>query len=404
MNIIFSCYCRIFQTALKIALPFLPYRDPGIIPQIKDIPSVLKEKGLQHPLIVTDRTIRGLGLTEELTEVLKGENIPYALYDGVVANPTTDNVEEALLLYRKDCCDCLIAFGGGSPMDCAKGVGARIARPRKQLNDLKGILKVLHKTPVLIAIPTTAGTGSETTLACVIVDSRTRHKYAINDFPLIPSYAVLDESVTMTLPKQVVATTGMDALTHGIEAYIGKSGNSATRRDALEAIRLIFENLEESYTNATPVSRKNMLLAAHKAGKAFSKAYVGYVHALAHALGGKYDTPHGLANAVILPLVLREYGEAVHKKLYEIALYCGLVKEDTPHAQAAQLLIARIEGMNESFGIPKHLNMIREIDIPELSRYAYREANPLYPVPVLWDREKLAEMYRRIGDIAPQAK
>ena len=114
MNIIFSCYCRIFQTALKIALPFLPYRDPGIIPQIKDIPSVLKEKGLQHPLIVTDRTIRGLGLTEGLTEVLQGENIPYALYDGVVANPTTDNVEEALLLYQKDRCDCLIAFGGGT--------------------------------------------------------------------------------------------------------------------------------------------------------------------------------------------------------------------------------------------------------------------------------------------------
>ena len=326
MNIFKAAYCRIFQTVLKIALPFLPYRDPKIIEKISDIPAVLNEKGKRKPLIVTDKTIKSLGLSKGLEESLSSAGIEFALYDGVVANPTTDNVHAALKLYKEEGCDSLIAFGGGSPMDCAKGVGALVARPKKTLNALRGILKVIKKIPMLIAIPTTAGTGSETTLAAVIVDAKTRHKYAINDFPLIPRYAVLDEEVTMTLPEKVVSTTGMDALTHAIEAYIGLGGNASTRRDALEACKLIFENIEASYLSADRTARKNMLIASHKAGRAFSKAYVGYVHALAHSLGGKYDIPHGFANAVILPTVLMEYGKAIHKKLWKIAVYCNLAK------------------------------------------------------------------------------
>ncbi len=395
MNVFLSCYCRIFQMVLKLALPVLPYRNPRILPKVTDIPAVLQEQGKRKPLIVTDQGIRSLGLTEGLEQVLRKNGLPFELYDRVVANPTTDNVEEALEIYGREKCDCLIAFGGGSPMDCAKGVGARIARPGKQLNDLKGILKVLRRIPLLIAIPTTAGTGSETTLACVIVDGKTRHKYAINDFPLIPSYAVLDETVTKTLPPAVTATTGMDALTHAIEAYIGKGGSRETRRDALEAIRLVFENLEEAYKAATPTARKNMLVAAHVAGRAFTRAYVGYVHALAHALGGRYDTPHGLANAVLLPLVLREYGPSIHKRLQEIALFCGLTDPSTTREEAAERVIRRIEALNETFRIPKCLTMIQEVDIPLLADYAYKEANPLYPVPVLWDRRKLQEMYRK---------
>ncbi len=397
MNIFTVCYCRIFQTVLKLALPVLPYRDPKIIPRISQVPAVLKENSKHRPLIVTDRMIYNLGLTSELEQDLKKEGFEYIVFDEVVANPTTDNVEKALRIYRQRSCDCLIAFGGGSPMDCAKGVGARVARPKKRLNDLRGILKVRRRIPLLIAIPTTAGTGSETTLACVIVDSKTRHKYAINDFPLIPAYAVLDEAVTMTLPPNVVATTGMDALTHAIEAYIGRSGNRGTRMDALEAVKLILDNLEESYNSATPVARRKMLAAAHKAGRAFSKAYVGYVHALAHALGGKYDTPHGLANAVILPIVLREYGAAVHGKLSEIAVYCGLADEAAPREEAAERLIRRIEELNERLGIPRGLDMIQEEDMELLADYAYKEAIPLYPVPVLWDRRRLREMYQKIA-------
>jgi alcohol dehydrogenase class IV len=397
MNIFKKIYCRTFQGALKLALPFLPYRDPEIIDCIEDIPVVLRARGKNKPLIVTDKTIIGLHLTCGLENSLKGNGFDYELYDEVVANPTTDNVAAALKLYKEGGCDCLIAFGGGSPMDCAKGVGALVAKPKKQLGDLKGILKVRKKIPLLVAIPTTAGTGSETTLACVIVDSKTRHKYAINDFPLIPSYAVLDERVTATLPKKVAATTGMDALTHAIEAYIGKGGNSSTRRDALEAIELIFANIQSACLNGDATARKNMLTASHKAGRAFSKAYVGYVHSLAHALGGKYDTPHGLANAVILPIVLDEYGKYAYKKLNKIAKYCKLVGEGTSVEEGARAVINKIEQLNAVLDIPATLTFIKTDDLPELAAYAEKEANPLYPVPVLWDKQKLIKVYRKIG-------
>ncbi|MCH5148130.1 MAG: iron-containing alcohol dehydrogenase [Clostridiales bacterium] len=398
MNPFKRLYCRIFQGVFKIALPLLPYKDPKIINKIVEVPAVLKQNGKTKPLIVTDKTIRSLALTLPLEEKLIEENISYSVFDEVVANPTTDNVADALKLYKDSGCDCLIAFGGGSPMDCAKGVGALVAKPKKTLNKLKGILKVGKKIPMLVAIPTTAGTGSETTLAAVIVDSQTRHKYAINDFPLIPSYAVLDEEVTMTLPKPVVATTGMDALTHAVEAFIGRSGNKGTRADALEAIKLIFENLEISYFEGTREARKNMLVASHKAGRAFSKSYVGYVHALAHALGGKYNTPHGLANAVILPIVLESYGKSIYKKLWKIAVYCNLADKNTAYSDGAKIILDKIREMNGKFDIPKTLT-VKEEDLDALSGYAEKEANPLYPVPVLYSRAQLKELYRKVGNL-----
>lgn len=398
MSVLTKIYSRVFQGVLKLALPLLPYKDPKIIDAISDIPTVLKDNGKRKPLIVTDKTIYELGLCAGLEQSLKDSGTEYAAFCDVVANPTTDNVDAALNVYKTEGCDCLIAFGGGSPMDCAKGVGARIAKPNKTLNKLGGILKICKKIPLLIAVPTTAGTGSETTLACVIVDSETRHKYAINDFPLIPPYAVLDEEVTMSMPPRIAATTGLDALTHAIEAYIGRGGNSGTRRDALDAIKLIFENLEASCNEKTREARKNMLIASHKAGRAFSKAYVGYVHAVAHSLGGKYDTPHGLANAVLLPVVLKQYGKAIHKKLNQIALHCGLVTE-TAAPDVATVVIEKIEQLNVALNIPATLKM-KQADLDELATYAYKEAAPLYPVPVLWGKTDLKKIYNAVADFA----
>lgn len=200
-------------------------------------------------MIVTDAGIRALGLTDSLEKALQDHEIAYTIYDKTVANPTTDNVEEARSLYLQKGCDVIIGFGGGSSMDCAKAVGARIAKPRQSLNQMKGILKVHRRLPLLIAVPTTAGTGSETTLASVITDSKTRRKYAINDFPLIPKYAVLDPELTLGLPPFITATTGMDALTHAVEAYIGRSTTRDTRRAALMAVKLIFANLDTAYTD-----------------------------------------------------------------------------------------------------------------------------------------------------------
>ena len=262
---------------------------------------------------------------------------------------------------------------------------------------MKGLLKVRKKLPLLIAIPTTAGTGSETTLASVIVDSKTRHKYSINDFSLIPHFALLDESLTFNLPPFVTATTGLDALTHAVEAYIGRSTTKNTRRNALDAVKLIFENLNKCYIDPkNAIARKNKLLASYKAGLAFTKSYVGYVHAIAHSLGGKYNVAHGFANAVILPVMLKIYGKKIYKKLYKMAVYSGIVGNDVTFRTGAEQFIAKIEELNKSMNIANSISDIKREDILQLSKIADKEANPLYPVPVLYSYKELQEVYYKI--------
>ena len=395
MNPVKKLYCRTFQTVFKIALPFLPYRKPKVIGSVKALPDIILKKKCSKVLIITDSGIRKLGLTRRLGKALDAAGIPCIIYDKTVANPTTVNVAEAVKLYLDNGCDCIIGFGGGSSMDCAKAVGARIAKPKQSLAKMKGILKVRRKLPLLMAVPTTAGTGSETTLAAVITDAQTRYKYAINDFPLIPRYAVLDPKVTLSLPPFITATTGMDALTHAVEAYIGNSTTYGTRKDALLAVKLIFENIDTAYEDGSNVeARRNMLHASFYAGCAFTKSYVGYVHAIAHSLGGEYNVPHGLANAVILPMLLEAYGEKIHKKLARLAIAAGLADEDTPCSEAAGQFIRAVKDMKKRFGIGDHIPEIQETDIPKLAHYADKEANPLYPVPVLMDAAKLESFYR----------
>ena len=394
MNIFKKIYCRVFQTAFRLALPVLPYRKPQIVGSVRELPDVIRGNHCSCVLIVTDSSIRSLGLTKRLEHTLERAAIPFVIYDGTVANPTTINVAEALELYRDHACDAIIGFGGGSSMDCAKAVGACAVKPNQSLAQMKGILKVHKKLPLLMAVPTTAGTGSETTLAAVITDADTRYKYAINDFPLIPRYAVLDPKVTLSLPPFITATTGMDALTHAVEAYIGNSTTIDTRRDALKAVKLIFENIDIAYEHGDNIqARRNMLHASFYAGCAFTKSYVGYVHAVAHSLGGQYNVPHGLANAILLPLVLREYGSCIDKKLHRLAIAAGLADKNTPDHEAAELFIRAIEEMKERFGIVNIVKEIQKTDIPKLAHYADKEANPLYPVPKLMDASELEKFY-----------
>lgn len=394
MNILKKAYCRTFQTCFKLVLPILPYKTPKRIPSIGKIPECLKSHSCKSVLIITDAGIRKLGLLKELVSSLMSTDIAYTVYDKTVPNPTTDNVKEALDLYYLNHCTAIIGFGGGSSMDCAKAVGICAVHPTKTLAQMKGILKVRKKLPLLIAIPTTAGTGSETTLAAVITDAETRHKYAINDFPLIPPYAVLDPNVTLSLPPFITATTGMDALTHAVEAYIGNSTTKDTRRDALKAVKLIFENLPIVYTDGSNVkARENMLKASFYAGCAFTKSYVGYVHAVAHTLGGEYNVPHGLANAVLLPYVLEAYGETVYEKLRQLALAAGVADPSDSAETAAKAFISAIWQMQKDFGVGNKIQGIKMRDIPRLSRLADKEANPLYPVPVLMNAQELEKFY-----------
>lgn len=380
-------------------MPILPYREPEVFDSIEGLEPLLKKLQVQSVLLVTDPFLRSSGSTAPLEALLQKNNIRCAVYDKTCANPTVYNVEEARALYVAEKCECLIAFGGGSSMDCAKAVGARIAFPKKSLAKLKGLLRVWRKIPTLIAIPTTAGTGSEVTVTAVITDSEEKHKYTMNNFTLIPSYAVLDPRVTYTLPPSLTATTGMDALTHAVEAYIGRSTSKETRRLALEAVKLIFTNIETAYADGTNhAARENMLHAAYKAGIAFSKSYVGYIHAVAHTLGGQYNTPHGLANTVLMPIVLEAYGETVHMKLHVLGIAAGVAAESDSHKEGAEKFIAAIRQLNRNMGIPEKLTGIRKEDIPTMAAHAAKEANPLYPVPVLMDKKQLETFYYQVAD------
>ena len=390
-------YCRTFQLVFKAAMPFLPYRKPGIIQSVAEIADVCREQGIDTVMIVTDQGIRSLGLTDFLEKSLTEQGISYCIYDRTVANPTIWNVEEARELYLEQGAQAIIAFGGGSSMDCAKAAGARIAKPKQSISQMKGLLKVHKKLPLLIAVPTTAGTGSETTLAAVITDSEKHHKYPINDFSLIPRYAVLDYHETVGLPKNITATTGMDALTHAVEAYIGGSTTKETREMAEQAVRLVYLHLKNAYDNGeNKEARKGMLKAAYCAGVAFTKSYVGYVHEVAHSLGGQYGTPHGLANAVLLPVVLRMYGPACEKKLAKLARKTEVADAGMDDAAAAERFIDWIQKMNDYMQIPRTFPDIRDEDIPEMARHADKEGNPLYPVPKLMNRRELEQIYRNV--------
>lgn len=398
MNPIKAIYCRTVQAVLRAALPVLPYREPQVFHSCGELSTVFQKENIRRVLIVTDVGIVRSGIAAQLEAVLDEDDISYAVYDQTRPNPTVVNVEQALSLYRRYRCQALIAIGGGSSMDCAKAVGARLARPDTPLGKLKGTLRILRPLPTLIAIPTTAGTGSETTLAAVITDTQAQHKYVMNDFVLIPKYAVLDARLTLSLPPHLTATTGMDALTHAVEAYIGRSTTRQTRQEALEATRLVFANVERAYRNGKDYeARSNMLTAAYRAGIAFSRSYVGYVHAVAHSLGGQYNIPHGLANAVLLPYVLESYGSCIHRKLHDLAVAAGIADAQESDAGAAAKFIRAIRQLNARMGIPETLEGIRPEDIPVMAAHAEKEANPLYPVPRLMTREELTFFYEQVA-------
>lgn len=398
----YELYCRTYQGIMKVGSGLLPWREPELLKgenSLSKLPKLIKDKRIEGVLIVTDQGITSIGLMDEFLQGLTAEGIHYFVYDKTVPNPTIDNIEEAYSMYKANQCQGIVAFGGGSPMDCAKAVGARVARPNKSIPKMKGVFKVLKKIPPLFAIPTTAGTGSEATLAAVVSNSETHEKYAIMDTSLIPHYAVLDPLLTVGLPPHITSTTGMDALTHAVEAYIGRSNTKETTQWSIDAVKLIFENLYESYCNGTNLTaRTNMQQAAYLAGMAFTRAYVGYVHAIAHTLGGFYSVPHGLANAIILPYVLEYYGESVHKPLAELADLVGLTEPADTTEQKATKFIEAIKQLNEKMNIPKKVTGIVDRDIPLMVERALKEANPLYPVPRILYKEDLVKLYHMVKE------
>ena len=393
-----KCWYRTYQTVYKYAMKFLDWSEPYLLEgegAVLRLPAFIKDKGIKKVLVVTDKGLMGLHILDPMFEKLDEAGVGYVVFDGVQPNPTIPNIEDAKRVYEENGCEAIIAFGGGSPMDCAKAAGARIVRPNKSVRKMRGQLKVLKKLPPFFAVPTTAGTGSETTIAAVVSDPETHEKNAINDPALRPKYAVLDPALTVGLPPHITSTTGMDAMTHAVEAYIGRSNTKDTIREAEEAVVLIHKNLEKAYANGKDMeARANMLKGSYLAGRAFTHAFVGYVHSIAHNLGGLYGTPHGLANAVILPYVLDYYAETAYKPLSKLADLIGITTPDMSEADKGRAFIAEIRRMDRAMNIPEKFDMIKEEDMPTLVARALKEANPLYPVPKIMNEADCERVIR----------
>lgn len=399
-NVGITIVYRGYQTVFKWGARILPFPFPKVVKgenSILQIPMILKAKGKKRAFIVTDETLIKLGLLNPLLEEFKKQKMIYELYDKIQPDPTVELVEQGYQYYQQTQSDCLVAFGGGSSIDCAKAIGIRVVKPHRSLIKMAGLLKVRKKIPYLIAVPTTAGTGSETTIATVIKDGKTNKKYPISDFSLMPDIAVLDPLVTLKLPQKITATTGMDALTHAVEAYIGRSNTKFTKTCAKEAVLEIDKALlRASFHGEDVEARELMLSASYKAGQAFTQAYVGYVHALAHALGGKYKIPHGLANAVLLPQVLEVYGSSAEKPLAELAKILNLHQENDE--KSAKAFIQYIKSLNQALNIPTKFKEILEEDIEEIAKWAAKEANPTYPVPKLLKEKTLETILRLVKE------
>jgi len=392
----YKLYCRAFQRTFNAGSQIMPWRKPHKLNNYDELVKTLRDKRCKSAMLVTDKTIVTHNLHVDLLDKLTSANIKVAVYDETVANPTVDNIEAALEIYKAENCTAIIALGGGSVMDCAKGIGARATRPRKSIRQMRGLFKVLLPLPTLIAIPTTSGSGSETTVAAVVTDGE--EKFALIDLALIPHYVLMLPELTMGLPPFFTVTTGMDALCHAVEAYIGRSNTEQTKADATNAVRLIFDNLPKAFNDGTDLTaRANMQEAAFLAGAAFTRVYVGNIHAISHTLSGMYDTPHGLANAVIMPYVLEIYGKAISQPLFELACAVGLANDKTPINVAAKRFIDALWEMNEKMGIPKKIDGIKRADIPLLAQRACKEANPLYPVPVIFTKEDMMVVLLRVS-------
>jgi len=391
---------RGIQKVMKVASMILPFPVPVILTgpgSVKTLIDNVKARGLNNILVVTDKVLMDLKLLDGLQAALKENEIKYVIFDDVQPNPTIENAEAGREIYKQNKCKGIIAFGGGSPIDCAKTIGARIRNPYLPVRFMGGLFRVIIPPPPFFCIPTTAGTGSETTIAAVMTNAKTHEKFTIIDPKLVPKIAVLDPELMIGLPPHITSTTGMDALTHAVEAYINQNGTAYTDENAELAVKLIFENLEKVYDDGSDLeARNNMALASFYAGIAFTRAYVGYVHAIAHRLGGLYGVPHGLANAVVLPYVLEYSRKEAEKRLAKLAIAGGIGAEGEPNEELSHRFIDKIKAMNAKMNIPTYIEELKESDIPLIVKRAFKEAHPLYPVPRIMTPQDCADLVRKL--------
>jgi alcohol dehydrogenase len=393
--VIKKCALRTVHYLMKPVGPVLPFPMPRLFSgagSVNGLPEIIKTSEVSGVMLVTDPGIMAAGLVDPIVTLLRDQAIRVTVFSEVQPNPTIANVEKGLQAYLADDCKGLVAIGGGSALDCGKMIAARAGNPKQSIVKMRGYFKLKKPLPLFIAIPTTAGTGSETTAAAVITDPETHEKFVIASFRLVPSVAFLDPELMIGLPPFITATTGMDALTHAIESYLNLTATPFVSRMAEKAVQLIFQNLEAVYRDGADIEKRNhMAMASYYAGAAFTRGYVGYVHAFAHNMGGLYGIPHGLANAIILPSVLEFNREAAERKLARLAVVAECGRAEESRQARSYRFINKIRTLNVRMGIPTKIKALQKKDIPLIIDRAFKEAHPIYPVPKIMCRDD-AEM------------
>lgn len=362
----------------------------------KTVGTQIKALGASKTLIVTDKGIVGTGICAKITDILDVENIKYAIFDGAQPNPTVGNVEDGLKVFQKNKCDCIISLGGGSPHDCAKGIGL-VAGNGGSIKDYEGLDQSKKPMVPLIAVNTTAGTASEMTRFAIITDTDRHVKMAIVDWHTTPTIAINDPLLMMGMPPSLTAATGMDALTHAIEAYVSTAATPITDSNALAAIDLITKYLKRAVEDGSDMeARDQMAYAEFLAGMAFNNASLGYVHAMAHQLGGFYDLPHGVCNAILLPHIEAYNAKVVPERFIAIAKAMGENVEGLTAKKAANVVIKAIKKLSKEIKIPSGIGKLgaKEEDFPTLAENAMKDAcgitNPKQPT-----KEEIIELYRK---------
>ncbi len=392
-------FFKLLMLVLKLATKVLTFRQPELFTgpgSSQQLCTAIAKAGVKNLLIVTDAMLVKLGLLQAMQDTLKEQGVAFVVYDGVQPDPTIAQIETGLELLKREGCTAILAVGGGSSIDAAKVIAARATNPYR-ISRMAGLMRLIRRPMPLYAVPTTAGTGSEVTIAAVVSDPAQSRKFAIMDPKLVPVAAALDAALMAGLPPPITAATGMDALTHAVEAYISRNATAATDAEALEATRLIMINLPKVMKNGADLdARQSMALASFKAGVAFTTAGVGYVHAISHNFGARYHVPHGLANAIVLPYVLDYSKSECVPRLAQLAVAAGLSKGGESESELADALIRHIRAMNAEFGIPTKVEKLKAADISGITDAALSEAHWTYAVPRYMDKPTCEALVTRM--------
>ncbi len=373
------------------------YKGPGSALRLAEQVSIL---GFDKVLIVTDEFLGGSGILDGIKKVLGETGVEYVVFDGVLPDPAFDQVQAGEAVLRTESCQAVIAVGGGSVLDAGKMIAMLHTNPG-DLDSFDGIQKAKHPGLPLFAIPTTAGTGSEITLAAVITDPVAHRKVPVVDSKMIPGYVALDADIMKGMPPGITAATGMDALTHAVESYLSKASTDATELQARAAVRLIFRYLTRAWHNGDDMeARDGMAVASFYAGAAFGRTSVGYVHGIAHQLGRVCGTPHGNANAMVLPEVLKAYGDCVHERLAELATHVGLGQSGEAAAALAERFINAIADMRKEMELPLQPRGLKSEDVNGIVEEAIAEAGGLYPVPRYMSEAEISGIVRGLVEAA----